>query len=49
MAFLVSGSIVSIWGAMAIFPLLKVRPFLLYLAVAVVGSLFAGWLYGFVA
>lgn len=34
MAFLVSGGVVSIWGAMAIFPVLKLKPFLLYLALA---------------
>jgi uncharacterized membrane protein YraQ (UPF0718 family) len=45
MAFLVSGGVVSIWGAMAIFPVLRLRPFLLYLALAVVGSMAAG--YGF--
>ena len=46
MAFLVSGSVVSIWGALAIFPVLRVRPFLLYLFLAVVGSLLSGWIYG---
>jgi len=45
MAFLVSGGVVSIWGALAIFPVLKLRPFLLYLVLAVIGSLIAG--YGF--
>ncbi len=45
LAFLVSGGVVSIWGAMAIFPVLKVRPFLLYLALAVVGSLATGWIF----
>lgn len=45
MAFVVSGSAVSIWGAMAIFPVLRLRPFLAYLALAVVGSLLAGWAY----
>lgn len=48
MAFLVSGSVVSIWGAMAIFPVLRVKPFMLYLALAVIGSLSAGWIYEFV-
>ena len=47
MAFLVSGSVVSIWGAMAIFPVLKMKAFLLYLALAVVGSLMVGWIYEF--
>ena len=46
MAFLVSGGVVSIWGAMAIFPVLKIGPFLLYLALAVVGSMIAGWAFG---
>lgn len=46
MAFLVSGGVVSIWGALAIFPVLKVRPFLLFIAVAVCGSLLSGWIYG---
>lgn len=42
MAFLVSGGVVSIWGAMAIAPVLKLKPFLLYLLLAVLGSLAAG-------
>ena len=45
MAFLVSGSVVSIWGAMAIFPVLRVKPFLLYLGLALSGSMLVGWLY----
>lgn len=45
MAFLVSGGVVSIWGAMAIAPVLRTKPFLLYLALAVTGSLAAGWLF----
>lgn len=45
MAFLVSGGVVSIWGAMAIAPILKLKPFLLYLGLAVVGSLAAGYLF----
>lgn len=43
MAFLVSGGVVSIWGAMAIAPVLKLKPFLLYLVLAVLGSLAAGY------
>ncbi|MEO1091736.1 MAG: permease [Pseudomonadota bacterium] len=43
MAFLVSGGVVSIWGAMAIFPVLKLKPFALYLALALSGSLAAGY------
>ncbi len=49
MAFLVSGSVVSIWGAMAIVPVLRLRPFLLYLGLAITGSLGSGWLYSLVA
>ena len=49
MAFLVSGGVVSIWGAMAIAPILRIGPFALYLTLAVTGSLCAGWLYEFVA
>lgn len=45
MAFLVSGGAVSIWGAMAIFPVLRLKPFLLYLALAVTGSLAAGYVF----
>jgi uncharacterized membrane protein YraQ (UPF0718 family) len=46
MAFLVSGGVVSIWGAMAIFPVLKLKPFFLYLGLAMVGSMIAGWTFG---
>ncbi len=46
MAFLVSGGVVSIWGAMAIFPVLRFKPFMLYLALAAIGSATAGWLFG---
>ena len=49
MAFLVSGGVVSIWGAMAIFPVLRLKPFLLYLALAVFGSLLAGYVFDWVA
>lgn len=49
MAFLVSGGVVSIWGAMAIFPVLGLKPFLLYLALAVSGSLAAGYIFDWVA
>ena len=47
MAFLVSGGAVSIWGALAIFPVLKLKPFLLYLSLAVIGSMLAGWVFEF--
>lgn len=43
LAFLVSGGAVSIWGALAIFPVLKFKPFLLYLGLAVAGSLATGY------
>ncbi len=46
MAFLVAGGVVSVWGAVAIAPVLKWQPFLLYLAAAVIGSALAGWCYG---
>ena len=49
LAFLVSGGVVSIWGAMAIFPVLRMKPFLLYLVLALTGSLLAGWAYGSLA
>lgn len=48
MAFLVSGGVISVWGAMAIFPVLKLKPFLLYLALAVSGSLMAGYAFEWV-
>lgn len=46
MGFIVSGGVVSVWGAMAIFPVLRLKPFLLYLVLAVAGSMAAGWLFG---
>ncbi|MEM8950810.1 MAG: permease [Pseudomonadota bacterium] len=49
MAFLISGGVVSIWGAMAIFPVLKPKPFLLYLGLAIVGSMASGWAFEAVA
>lgn len=49
LAFLISGGVVSIWGAMAIAPVLRLRPFLLYLAMGVGGSLAAGYVYAAVA
>ena len=47
LGFLVSGGVISIWGAMALFPVLRLKPFLLYLALALAGSLLAA--YGFEA
>ena len=46
MAFMVAGGVVSIWGAVAIIPVLRNSVFLLYLALAAAGSLAAGWIYG---
>lgn len=46
MAFLVSGGVVSIWGAMAIFPVLRLKPFMFYLGLATVGSMMSGWVFG---
>lgn len=46
MAFLISGGVVSIWGAMAIAPVLKLAPFVLYLLLAIVGSVAAGYGFG---
>jgi uncharacterized membrane protein YraQ (UPF0718 family) len=48
MAFLVSGGVVSIWGAMAIAPVLKLKPFLLYLCLAVLGALASGYIFEWV-
>lgn len=45
LAFLVSGGVVSIWGALAIVPVLKTRPFLLYLGLALSGSMAVGWIF----
>ncbi|WP_306120870.1 MULTISPECIES: permease [unclassified Roseitalea] len=46
MAFLVSGGVASIWGAMAIVPVLRLTPFLLYLSLAASGSMLSGWAFG---
>lgn len=48
MAFLISGGVVSIWGAMAIAPVLKPKPFLLYLLLALLGSLAAGYVFDWI-
>lgn len=45
LSFLVAGGVVSIWGALAIVPVLRPKPFLLFLAVAVFGSMICGWLF----
>lgn len=49
MAFLVSGGVISVWGAVAIAPVLRIKAFALYMLIALSGSLFAGWIYGWVA
>ena len=49
MAFLVSGGVISVWGAVVIAPVLRIKAFALYLLIALSGSLFAGWVYGWVA
>lgn len=46
MAFLISGGVISIWGAAAIFPLLRLKPFMVYVGLACTGSLISGWLFG---
>ncbi|MEM9632946.1 MAG: permease [Pseudomonadota bacterium] len=48
LAFLVSGGVVSIWGALAIFPVLKLKPFVLFLSLALAGSLLAGYIFEWV-
>lgn len=48
MAFLISGGVISIWGALAIAPVLKLKPFLLYLTLAILGSLATGYLFEWV-
>ncbi|WP_371226007.1 permease [Roseovarius sp. 2305UL8-3] len=48
MGFLVSGGVVSIWGAMAIFPVLRLKPFVLYLALAVSGSLMVAYVFDWI-
>lgn len=48
MAFLVSGSVVSIWGAIAIFPVLRTKSFMFYMLLAAIGSLSVGWLYDWI-
>ena len=45
MSFLISGGVVSIWGAMAIVPVLKLKPFILYLVLAILGSLATGYVF----
>ena len=49
MAFLVSGGVISVWGAVVIAPVLRIKAFALYLFVALAGSLLVGWAYGVIA
>ncbi len=49
MAFLISGGVISIWGAVAIFPVLQLKPFIAYVGLAFTGSLIAGWTFGALA
>jgi uncharacterized membrane protein YraQ (UPF0718 family) len=46
MCFLVAGGIVSVHGAVPVFFLVRLPIFLLYLLLAVSGSMAAGWLFG---
>ncbi|WP_199899383.1 permease [Sneathiella glossodoripedis] len=48
LAFLVSGGVVSIWGALAIAPVLKLKPFALYISLALIGSLCAGYIFAWI-
>ncbi|AWC23664.1 hypothetical protein ASC75_08240 [Aminobacter sp. DSM 101952] len=43
LAFLVSGSAVSIWGVLAVVPILRMATLVLFVALAVIGSLVAGY------
>ena len=45
MSFAVAGSVISILGALAIFPVLNIRPFVLYIVVAIGSSMIVGWAY----
>jgi uncharacterized membrane protein YraQ (UPF0718 family) len=45
LSFLVAGGVVSIWGALVIAPVLHLKPFLLFLSVAVLGSMVSGWVF----
>lgn len=46
MAFLVAGGITSTWAAIPVFALVRLPTFLLYLLLAFLGALVAGWMYG---
>ncbi len=47
MAFLVAGGITSAWAAIPVFALVRLPVFFVYLGLALLGSVAAGWGYGF--
>ena len=47
MAFIVAGGITSAWAAIPVFALVRLPVFAIYLALAVSGSMLAGWGFGF--
>ena len=49
MAFLIAGGIISAWTAIPVFALFRLPVFLAYVAMAVTGSMLAGWAYAFAA
>ena len=48
LAFVTAGAVSSIPAALAVYALVKRSVFILYIAVGLVGSLFAGYLYHFI-
>ena len=48
MAFLISGGIISAWAALPVLALVRTPVFLLYVMLAVISAMLAGWSYGFV-
>ena len=46
MAFLIAGGITSAWAAIPVFALVRLPVFAVYLALAVVSSMLAGWAFG---
>lgn len=49
MAFLIAGGIISAWAALPVLALVRTQVFLLYVLLAVVSAMLAGWSYGLVA
>ena len=47
MAFLIAGGITSAWAAIPVFALVRFPVFVVYLAMAISGSMLAGWGFGF--